>query len=152
MFPPPPFPLCINLREPTASAPRGATLSTHIEKYRSLIMPLVHGRKNPHSPVHLYFPSSSAFASSPPCGSRSVCELTHSVNKYASNEYPLEVRSARTRTAVSSRLRNFTFRVQEAFERAFRIKASPSSIINYSLLIINFHLTSGTMSLTLSRT
>ena len=37
-------------------------------------VPLVHRRKNPHSPVHLYFPSSSAFASSPPCGSRSVYE------------------------------------------------------------------------------
>ena len=33
------------LREPTASAPRGATLSTRIDKYRPLIMPLVHGRK-----------------------------------------------------------------------------------------------------------
>ena len=41
----PPFPLCIYLREPTASASRGATLSTHIEKYRPLIVPLVHGRK-----------------------------------------------------------------------------------------------------------
>ena len=33
------------LREPTASASRGATLGTHIERYRPLIMPLVHGRK-----------------------------------------------------------------------------------------------------------
>ena len=40
MFPPPPFPLCINLREPTASASRGATLGARIDKYRSLIMPL----------------------------------------------------------------------------------------------------------------
>ena len=44
-------------------------------------VPLVHGRKNPHSPVHLYYPSSSALASSPPCGSRSVFESTHSVYK-----------------------------------------------------------------------
>ena len=63
-----------SLREPTTSASRGATLSTHIEGYRPRLMPLVHGRKNPHSPVHLYNPSSSAFASSPPCGSRSVLE------------------------------------------------------------------------------
>ena len=35
---------------------------------------LVHGRKNPHSPAHLYYPSSSALAFSPPCGSRSVFE------------------------------------------------------------------------------
>ena len=40
MFPPPPFPLCINLREPTASALRGATPGARIDKYRSLIMPL----------------------------------------------------------------------------------------------------------------
>ena len=45
MFPPPPFPLCINLREPTASALRGATLGARIKKYRSSLMPLVHGRK-----------------------------------------------------------------------------------------------------------
>ena len=50
------------LREPTASAPRGATLGTHIEKYRPLVISLVHGRKKPHSPVHLYYPSSSALA------------------------------------------------------------------------------------------
>ncbi len=37
VFPPPPFPL---EREPTASAPRGDTLSTHIDKYRSLVMSL----------------------------------------------------------------------------------------------------------------
>ena len=37
MFPLPPFPL---KREPTASAPRGATLSTRIDKYRPLVIPL----------------------------------------------------------------------------------------------------------------
>ena len=37
MFPLPPFPL---KREPTASAPRGATLSTRIDKYRPIVMPL----------------------------------------------------------------------------------------------------------------
>ena len=37
VFPQPPFPL---EREPTASAPRRATLSTRIDKYRSLIMSL----------------------------------------------------------------------------------------------------------------
>ncbi len=42
VFPPPPFPL---EREPTASAPRGATLSTRIDKYRPLVMSLVRGRK-----------------------------------------------------------------------------------------------------------
>ena len=37
VFPPPPFPL---EREPTASAPRGDTISTRIDKYRPLVMPL----------------------------------------------------------------------------------------------------------------
>ena len=40
--PTPPFPL---KREPTASAPRGDTLSTRIDCYRSLLMPLVRERK-----------------------------------------------------------------------------------------------------------
>ena len=40
VFPPPPFPLCINLREPTASAPRGATLGARIDRGISLLMPL----------------------------------------------------------------------------------------------------------------
>ena len=37
VFPLPPFPL---KREPTASAPRGDTLSTRIDKYRPFIMSL----------------------------------------------------------------------------------------------------------------
>ncbi len=45
VFPPPSFPLCMNLREPTTSAPRGATLGARIERYRPFVMPLVHGRK-----------------------------------------------------------------------------------------------------------
>ena len=61
---------------------------------------LVHGRKNPHSPVHLYFPSSSALTFSPPCGSCYVFELTHFINKYALNKCSLKVRSASSRTAV----------------------------------------------------
>ena len=40
MFPLPPFPLCTSLREPTASAPRGATLGTRINRDIFLIMPL----------------------------------------------------------------------------------------------------------------
>ena len=40
MFSLSPFPLCINLREPTASALRGATLGARIDKYRSPVMPL----------------------------------------------------------------------------------------------------------------
>ena len=51
-----------SLREPTTSAPRGATLGARIKRYRSLVMPLVHGRKNPHSPAHLYLSSSSTLA------------------------------------------------------------------------------------------
>ena len=50
----------------------------------------------------------------------------------------LFVRSASSRTAVLSRLRNCTFSVRVTFEQAFRIKASPSTNINYSLFIINY--------------
>ena len=88
MFPPPPFPL---KREPTASAPRGDTLSTRIDKYRLLLChcalcaSYATTRRS-----RLYYPSSSAFAYSPPCGSHS--EYAHSVNKYTLNKctfYPL---------------------------------------------------------------
>ena len=37
-------------------------------------VPLVHGRKNLHSLVHLYKASRSTLAFSPPCGSRSIFE------------------------------------------------------------------------------
>ena len=39
VFPLPPFPLFANLREPTASAPRGDTLGTRIDRDISLLMP-----------------------------------------------------------------------------------------------------------------
>ena len=65
MFPLPPFPL---KREPTASAPRGDTLGTRIDKYRSLIMPLRFVRQAWPTTrrSRLYFPSSSALHGSPP--------------------------------------------------------------------------------------
>ena len=42
--------------------------------------------KNPNSSAHLYCTSSSAFASSPPCGSCSVFEVAHTMYKNAMNE------------------------------------------------------------------
>ena len=63
-------------------------VGTHIDRGISLLMPLrfvrqavANGRRS-----RLYCPSSSALIGSPPCGSCSVCELAHSVYKYASNE------------------------------------------------------------------
>ena len=87
VFPPPPFPLCINLREPTASASRGATLGTRIDRDISFIMP-------PSFVCQLRTQTAQSDGTnrqarrslfSPPCGSCSVCEETHSVNKYALN-------------------------------------------------------------------
>ena len=40
VFPLPPFPLCTSLREPTASASRGATLGSRIDRGISFLMPL----------------------------------------------------------------------------------------------------------------
>ena len=65
--PTPPFPL---KREPTASAPRGDTLSTRIDCYRSLVMPLrLRGGYATECHAFSYFSSSSALIFSPPCGS-----------------------------------------------------------------------------------
>ena len=81
VFPRPPFPL---KREPTASAPRGDTLSTRIDRDNAFIMPLrLRGGYATECHAFSYYPSSSAFAFSPPCGSCSVFEVAHSVNKNA---------------------------------------------------------------------
>ena len=108
MFPLPSFPLCTSLREPTTSAPRGATLGARIDRGISLIM-------SPSFVCQLRTQTAQSDGTnrqarrslrSPPCGSNFVFEVAHSVYKYALNK--------------------------------FRIKASPSSIINYSLLIIHY--------------
>ena len=54
----------------------------------SLIMPLrLRGGYATECHAFSYFSSSSAFAFSPPCGSCSVFEVAHTVNKYALNKY-----------------------------------------------------------------
>ena len=85
MFPPPPFPL---KREPTASAPRGDTLSTRIDKYRPLVISLrfVRQLRNNTAQSLVLFRQARRSLGSPPCGSCSVFEVAHTVNKYASNE------------------------------------------------------------------
>ena len=84
VFPLPSFPLCINLREPTTSALRGATLGARIKKYRPLVMSLVHGRKKSTLARSLVLSVKlDARYGRRRCGSDSVFEITHSVNKYA---------------------------------------------------------------------
>ena len=49
-----PFPLCTSFEGTHGTAPRGDTLGTRIDKYSSLVMPLVRQRKEQHSLAHLY--------------------------------------------------------------------------------------------------
>ena len=83
VFPQPPFPL---KREPTASAPRGDTLSTRIDCYRSLFMSLVRGRKNQTRPLTCTIRQARRSLSRRRCGSCSVFEVAHTVHKNALNE------------------------------------------------------------------
>ena len=83
VFPQPPFPL---KREPTASAPRGATLSTRINKYRSLVMSLrfVRQLRNNTAQSLVLFRQARRSYSRRRCGSHP--EYAHTVYKYALNE------------------------------------------------------------------
>ena len=87
VFPQPPFPL---KREPTASAPRGATLGTRINKYRPLVMSLrfVRQLRNNTAQSLVLFRQARRSLSRRRCGSCSVFEIAHSVYKNASNMYP----------------------------------------------------------------
>ena len=101
-----PFPLA---REPTVTAWRGTTLSARIDKCRTLIMPprfVRRLRNNMAQSLVLFVKLGVRFARRR-CGSCSVFEVTHSVNKCA-------------RTG---------FRI--------RLRLPQLLIINYSLLIIN---------------
>ena len=64
----------------------GKTGGTRIEKYRSLIMPLVRKCKEQHALAHFVQPSCSALICSRRCGSCSVFEVAHTVYKCATNE------------------------------------------------------------------
>ena len=96
VFPLPPFPL---KREPTASAPRGDTLGSRIDRGISLIMPLrLRGGYATECHAFSYLSSSSALIFSPPCDSNSVFEWAHTVYKNASNRLKS---SANARSAIS---------------------------------------------------
>ena len=49
-----PFPLCTLFEGTHGTAPRGDTLGTRIDKYRSLVMSLVRRQKEQHLSAHLY--------------------------------------------------------------------------------------------------
>ena len=76
------------LREPTASASRGGTLGTRIDRDIPLIMSLrfVRQLRTQTAQSLVLFHQARRSLFSPPCGSCSVCEITHSVYKYTSNE------------------------------------------------------------------
>ena len=82
MFPQPPFPL---KREPTASAPRGDTLSTRINRYRPLVISLrfVRQLRNNTAQSLVLFRQARRSLSRRRCGSCSVFEVAHFVYKYA---------------------------------------------------------------------
>ena len=66
----------------------GETVGTRIDGDNSLIMPLrLRGGYATECHAFSYLSSSSALKFSPPCGSCSVFEVAHTVNKYALNEY-----------------------------------------------------------------
>ncbi len=65
----------------------GKTGGTRIEKYRSLIMPLVRKCKEQHALAHLYNRLARRLFARRRCGSNSVFEVTHSVYKYAPNKF-----------------------------------------------------------------
>ena len=85
----------------------GKTGGTRIDRYRSLVMPLVRKCKEQHALAHLYNRLARRLFARRRCGSCSVFEVAHSVYKNAPNR--------------------------------FSDKATPSAIIHYSLLIINFN-------------
>ena len=64
----------------------GKTGGTRIDKYCTLIMPLVHKCKEQHALAHLYNRLARRLFARRRCGSCSVFEVTHSVNKYAPNK------------------------------------------------------------------
>ena len=77
-----------SLREPTTSASRGTTLGTRIDRDIFLLMPLrfVRQLRNQTAQSLVLSVKLGAPFSRRRCGSRSVCEVAHSVYKYALNE------------------------------------------------------------------
>ncbi len=69
------------------AAPTGKTGGTRIEKYRSLIMPLVRKCKEQHALAHLYNRLARRLFARRRCGSCSVFLVAQSVNKYTPNGF-----------------------------------------------------------------
>ena len=65
----------------------GKTGGTRIDKYCTPIMPLVHKCKEQHVLAHLYNRLARRLFARSRCSSCSVFEVTHSVNKYAPNNF-----------------------------------------------------------------
>ena len=97
VFPQPSFPL---EREPTASAPRGATLGTRIDKYRPFVMPLrfVRQLRNNTAQSLVLSIKLGAPISRRRCGSHP--EYAHSLYKNALNKFSF-IRLRQRRTSPS---------------------------------------------------
>ena len=69
----------------------GKTGGTRIDKYRTLIMPLVRKCKEQHALAHLYNRLARRLFARRRCGSCSVFEAAHTVYKYAPNTFSFRV-------------------------------------------------------------
>ena len=69
----------------------GKTVGTRIEKYRTLVMPLVRKCKEQHALAHLYNRLARHLFARRRCGSCSVFLVTHYVYKYATNKFSFRV-------------------------------------------------------------
>ena len=155
MFPLPPFPL---KRESTASAPRGATLGTHIEECRSLIMSL-RLRGGYATECHAFsYCAHKAHTRRKQANLCRSCKDESAVFVVWEEEHKEPKRTTATSCGWSNgacvrRVRrslrsspcdsNSVFEVAHSVYKntqtnfSFRCGQSPPTIINYSLLIIN---------------
>ena len=65
----------------------GKTGGTRIDKYRTLVMPLVRKCKEQHALAYLYNRLARRLFARRRCGSCSVFEVAHTINKYAPNKF-----------------------------------------------------------------
>ncbi len=128
MFPQPPFPL---EREPTASAPRGATLGTRIDKYRPLVMSLrfVRQLRNNTAQSLVLSVKLGAPFSRRRCGSCSVFEVAHTVYKYALNECSF-IRLRQRRTYQADNLAELRRELLSVYELIAQILCAVSDCEN----------------------
>jgi len=100
----------------------GKTGGTRIEKYRSLIMPLVRKCKEQYALAHLYNRQARRLFACRRCGSCSVFEVAQSVYKYAPNKFS-DKASAFT---VIRRLAQLKTAILRCITRKARLETKPN--------------------------